>query len=248
MKVDIIGGGPAGPISRSWRRRLGRRCGSPSTSATGRDTFGSASCSPTRRWRPSRKRLESSGRSPRTSPTGTTSRSTTRHGASLGAMFLRLLPGDLLRLLHEPPARSARAEIPDRIRFATASDADLAVAADGINSRIRAKHAAAFKPGVDLRPNKFAWMGSTRPFDAFTFFSRDRARHFMPIAINTSWAIDLGDGDRSRDVRAPGLDKLGDADVREISRRRVRQRARRPRAIINRRCGVASHHPLRSWT
>src|SRR3954467_6046466 len=49
-------------------------------------------------------------------------------------------------------------------------DADLIVAADGINSRIRAQHAEAFRPGVDLRPNKFAWMGSTRPFDAFTFF------------------------------------------------------------------------------
>src|SRR6185503_15803452 len=44
-------------------------------------------------------------------------------------------------------------------------DADLVVAADGINSRVRERFAAAFQPQVDLRPNIFCWMGSTRPFD-----------------------------------------------------------------------------------
>jgi anthraniloyl-CoA monooxygenase len=52
-------------------------------------------------------------------------------------------------------------------------DADLIVAADGINSAIRTRHAEHFKPEVDLRPNRFAWMGSTRAFDAFTFFFRE---------------------------------------------------------------------------
>ena len=52
-------------------------------------------------------------------------------------------------------------------------DADLVVAADGINSRIREARAGAFGPSVDLRPNFFSWMGSTRPFDAFTFFFRE---------------------------------------------------------------------------
>lgn len=53
-------------------------------------------------------------------------------------------------------------------------DADLIVAADGINSPIREARAAHFAPEVDLRPNRFAWMGSTRPFDAFTFFFKER--------------------------------------------------------------------------
>jgi anthraniloyl-CoA monooxygenase len=52
-------------------------------------------------------------------------------------------------------------------------DADLVVAADGINSRMREAFSATFKPSVDLRPNLFSWMGSTRPFDAFTFFFRE---------------------------------------------------------------------------
>ena len=54
-------------------------------------------------------------------------------------------------------------------------DADLIVAADGINSAIRSRDEAHFQPNTDLRPNRFAWMGSTRPFDAFTFFFKQRA-------------------------------------------------------------------------
>jgi anthraniloyl-CoA monooxygenase len=53
------------------------------------------------------------------------------------------------------------------------ADADLIVAADGINSTIRDQHAAHFQPSIDLRPNRFAWMGSTRPLDAFTFSFRE---------------------------------------------------------------------------
>src|SRR5262245_20168177 len=51
--------------------------------------------------------------------------------------------------------------------------ADLVVGADGINSLVRATLAERFKPATDLRPNKFSWMGSTRPLDAFTFFFRE---------------------------------------------------------------------------
>jgi anthraniloyl-CoA monooxygenase len=53
-------------------------------------------------------------------------------------------------------------------------DADLIVAADGINSAIRTRDEAHFQPNTDLRPNRFAWMGSTRPFNAFTFFFKER--------------------------------------------------------------------------
>jgi anthraniloyl-CoA monooxygenase len=53
------------------------------------------------------------------------------------------------------------------------ADADLVVVADGINSRFRERYASHFEPQVDLRPNKFAWMGSTRPLDAFTFIFQE---------------------------------------------------------------------------
>ncbi len=47
------------------------------------------------------------------------------------------------------------------------------VLADGINSRFRDKYAEHFEPEVDLRSNMFAWMGSTRPLDAFTFIFQE---------------------------------------------------------------------------
>ncbi|GGI32950.1 bifunctional salicylyl-CoA 5-hydroxylase/oxidoreductase [Bradyrhizobium guangdongense] len=61
-------------------------------------------------------------------------------------------------------------DIDDEARFA---DADLVLLADGVNSRFREKYAEHFQPEVDLRANKFAWMGSTRPLDAFTFIFQE---------------------------------------------------------------------------
>jgi anthraniloyl-CoA monooxygenase len=55
----------------------------------------------------------------------------------------------------------------------TGLDADLIVIADGLNSRLRERHREHFGTKVDLRPNKFSWMGSTRPFDAFNYFFRE---------------------------------------------------------------------------
>jgi anthraniloyl-CoA monooxygenase len=62
------------------------------------------------------------------------------------------------------------ADIEDEARL---SDADLVVLADGSNSRFRDKYFEHFQPEVDLRSNKFAWMGSTRPLDAFTFIFQE---------------------------------------------------------------------------
>ncbi|MGG5808078.1 bifunctional salicylyl-CoA 5-hydroxylase/oxidoreductase [Falsiroseomonas sp. CW058] len=81
-----------------------------------------------------------------------------------------------LLLLLQDRARALGVELEFR-REATPEDfpdADLIVAADGINSPIRERFRDHFAPEVDLRPNRFAWMGSTRPFDAFTFFFKER--------------------------------------------------------------------------
>lgn len=48
-------------------------------------------------------------------------------------------------------------------------DADLIVAADGVNSKIRVKYAEAFEPDMLMRPNRFIWLGTDKVFDAFTF-------------------------------------------------------------------------------
>lgn len=46
---------------------------------------------------------------------------------------------------------------------------DMIVASDGINSRVREAHKDVFKPDIDLRANKFVWLGTKKVFDAFTF-------------------------------------------------------------------------------
>ncbi|OIR00415.1 NADPH dehydrogenase [mine drainage metagenome] len=48
-------------------------------------------------------------------------------------------------------------------------DADLIIACDGLNSRIRTKYAAAYQPDIDLRDCRFVWLGTHKLFDAFTF-------------------------------------------------------------------------------
>jgi anthraniloyl-CoA monooxygenase len=48
-------------------------------------------------------------------------------------------------------------------------DADLIIASDGINSRIRYQHEDVFKPDIVVRPNRFIWLGTHKQYDAFTF-------------------------------------------------------------------------------
>jgi len=48
-------------------------------------------------------------------------------------------------------------------------DADLILAADGLNSRLRTKYAETFRPDIDLRQCRFVWLGTHKLFDAFTF-------------------------------------------------------------------------------
>jgi anthraniloyl-CoA monooxygenase len=48
-------------------------------------------------------------------------------------------------------------------------EADLIIASDGLNSRIRARHAQTFKPDIDTRLCRFVWLGTRKLFDAFTF-------------------------------------------------------------------------------
>ena len=49
------------------------------------------------------------------------------------------------------------------------ADADLIVAADGVHSRTRDKYAAHFEPTLDVRRNRYLWLGTQRRLDAFTF-------------------------------------------------------------------------------
>ncbi len=48
-------------------------------------------------------------------------------------------------------------------------DADLIIASDGLNSRIRERYQDVFEPDLVVRPNRYIWLGTDKLFDAFTF-------------------------------------------------------------------------------
>jgi len=49
------------------------------------------------------------------------------------------------------------------------ADADLVIASDGLNSRIRSRHAETYRPDIDVRDCRFVWLGTRKLFEAFTF-------------------------------------------------------------------------------
>jgi anthraniloyl-CoA monooxygenase len=53
------------------------------------------------------------------------------------------------------------------------ADADLIVAADGVNSAVRTRYARHFGPSLDWRPSRFVWLGTTFPYRAFTFLFKE---------------------------------------------------------------------------
>ena len=59
------------------------------------------------------------------------------------------------------------------------ADAELIVACDGINSRVRDLYADTFGPDIDLRKNKFVWLGTRKLFDAFTFIFEETAHGWV---------------------------------------------------------------------
>ncbi|TNE61427.1 MAG: bifunctional salicylyl-CoA 5-hydroxylase/oxidoreductase [Alphaproteobacteria bacterium] len=73
---------------------------------------------------------------------------------------------------------------------------DLIVVADGIGSAIREANAEAFGRTVENRKNRFTWMGSTKPLDAFTFFFKETPEgHFCAHtyeyeAGRSTWVIE----------------------------------------------------------
>jgi anthraniloyl-CoA monooxygenase len=85
------------------------------------------------------------------------------------------------RLLDILTARAL--ELGVRVRFeaevedpAQLGEADLVVACDGVNSRLRRRHPDGFGTRIDSGRNRYIWLGTTKVFDSFTFaFVKTRA-------------------------------------------------------------------------
>jgi anthraniloyl-CoA monooxygenase len=101
------------------------------------------------------------------------------------------------------------------------ADADLIVVADGINSRIREKHKDHFGTSVDLRPNKFTWLGSTRPLDAFKYFFRETpeglivAHCYQYETDRSTWVIETDE----QTWRNFGFDRMSETEMLPVLER-----------------------------
>src|SRR6185436_11354784 len=58
---------------------------------------------------------------------------------------------------------------------------DLVVAADGVNSTLRRRHADAFGPALDRRRAKYVWFGTDLVFDAFKFFIKETEHGVLQV-------------------------------------------------------------------
>jgi len=89
-------------------------------------------------------------------------------------------------------------------------DADLIISSDGVNSRMRAKYADFFRPDMQMRPNRYIWLGTDKRFDAFTFDFRRTEHgwfqaHIYRFDANTSTFI----VETTDDVfKAHGIDQM----------------------------------------
>ena len=98
-------------------------------------------------------------------------------------------------------------------RFA---DADLVLAADGLNSAVRERFAEHFRPSLDWRVAKFAWIGTDKPLDAFTFIFRENEHgvhqvHAYPFQHDPELSTFIVECHEDTWKRA-GLDRASEAD------------------------------------
>jgi anthraniloyl-CoA monooxygenase len=89
----------------------------------------------------------------------------------------------LLKLLHKRCLEEGvnlhfEKDVSDLSQF---SDSDIIVACDGIGSKIRTQFQNEFGTKIEMKQNRFVWLGSTKPLDAFTYFFRN-TEHGLIVA------------------------------------------------------------------
>ena len=123
---------------------------------------------------------------------------------STGHGFAGLGRRDLLRILADRCLElGVELHLETEVDPENLPEADLIVAADGINSRIRGHFEEAFKPSMDWRKCKFIWLGTDLALDAFTFHFKENehglfAVHAYPYQQGedpiSTWIVECTEG------------------------------------------------------
>lgn len=158
---------------------------------------------------------------------------------STGHGFCGLARKQLLLILHDRCR-----ELGVRLHFETVIDDiddiaarhDLVLAADGVNSRVRERYAASFRPDLDWRKCKFAWFGTTKVMTAFTFVFQPTEWglfqvHAYPFeAGRGTWIVEC----REDTWRRAGLDQLDEVQSAAFCKRLFAEHLDGEELLINR--------------
>ena len=168
---------------------------------------------------------------------------------STGHGFCGLERKTLLQIL-QARARElgVRVEYEREIKSLSEVSADVVVGCDGVASWVREALAAEVQPNVDVRPNKFVWLGCTVPYQAFTFifkqtqFGLFRVHAYRYHATGSTFIVEC----REDTWRAAGLDKadedqtlaiLGDVFAHELDGHKLIKNRSIWRSFPTVRCG-----------
>ncbi len=148
---------------------------------------------------------------------------------STGHGFCGLERKTLLQILQARAKElGVRVEYEHEIKSLSEVSADVIVACDGVASWVRDSLADELKPRVEVRPNKFVWLGCTVPYQAFTFifkqtqFGLFRVHAYRYQETGSTFIVEC----REDTWRAAGLDKadedgtlaiLGDVFATELA-------------------------------
>jgi 2-polyprenyl-6-methoxyphenol hydroxylase-like FAD-dependent oxidoreductase len=110
------------------------------------------------------------------------------------------------------------------VRYATAirsleelGSPDLVIGADGLNSLVRCSLEAQFEPQTEWLGNRFAWYGTSRPFECLTLTFRESehgvfvAHHYRYSPVMSTFIVECD----AATWRRAGLDRMSDAESRD---------------------------------
>ena len=91
-----------------------------------------------------------------------------------------------------------------------ARDYDLVIGADGVNSITRSKYESHFNPRIDVRKNRFIWLGTKIRLDAFTFAFKETPWGWFNLhayQFNEEWATFIVETPEDTWLKA-GIDQM----------------------------------------
>jgi len=136
---------------------------------------------------------------------------------STGHGFAAIARTELLAILRQR-AQTLGCKIRFERELAAGSElpaADLVIGCDGVNSAVRERFASDFEATIDLRPNRFSWLGADFALPAFTFIFEETEHglfqvHAYPFTAGRStWIVECGEAT----WRGAGLDRATEAET-----------------------------------